>query len=90
MAETVTKKHPIRGALWGLLMGLGIVGFLIVGYPVIGIGDPATLAIQVAVVVGGAMLVGVLWALFGPAKKPKGEPPSTKTVAMEEPAAGEG
>lgn len=85
MAETVTKKHPIRGAIWGFVLGLGIVGFLIVGYPVIGIGETASLAIQVALIIGGAMLVGILWAMFGPAKKPKGAPPTTRSV--EAPAA---
>ena len=51
--------------------------------------ESVTLAIQVALVIGGAMVVGVLWALFAPAKKPKGEA-SRRTVSMDEPAPGEG
>ncbi len=88
MADTVVKKHPLRGALWGSLMGIGVALFLIIGYPVIGIGDPVSLAIQVGLVIAAGVLVGVLWAMFGPAKKLKGDPP--RHVTMDEPAPGEG
>ena len=29
-AETVTKKHPIRGALYGLSLGIGVAVYLII------------------------------------------------------------
>ena len=29
-AQTVVKRHPIRGILWGFLMGLGLTVVLVV------------------------------------------------------------
>lgn len=65
---TVTR-HPIRGALYGLLLGFSVAVYLIL-FAVIAFGDWVPLII---VVVAG-MVVGIAWALLAPPKRPKGAP----------------
>jgi hypothetical protein len=58
--------HPVRGVLWGLLLGLGLAG-LLVSLKVVSLGL-VTLIVLV--------LVGiVLWSTFGPARPASGLPP---------------
>ena len=69
MVEQVTKRHPIRGFIWGILFGLGLALIAIgQGYAALG-----TLPPFILVIVG--IVVGTVWGLVAPAKKPKGEPP---------------
>ena len=75
MAQTQLKRHPGRAAFWGLLLGLGVFVYLTFVWPVIGLDDTKTVAIKGALVVGGVMLLAILWGLFGPARKPKGAAP---------------
>jgi hypothetical protein len=67
--DTVVKKHPIRGLLWGLMFGLGLTLLLVVT-KVINLD-----LITMIIVLAAGTLVGVLWGMFGPAKSPKGPPP---------------
>ncbi len=76
MAETQLQRHPVRAAIWGLILGLGITVYLTFVWPVIGFDDVKAVAIKWALVVGGVMLLAILWGLFGPAKKPKGAAPA--------------
>jgi len=59
-------RHPIRGALYGLLLGLGIALWLMLT----GVIDLLDLVPSVIVVVAG-VVVGIAWSMFAPAKKPK-------------------
>lgn len=80
--EPKLKRHPIRGALWGLMMGLG-VALILINFAVIALGTWMPW-----IVVGVFIVLGVLWGLFAPAKKPKAEPaPATLPVDESEPAA---
>ena len=67
-ASTVptVERHPIRGALYGLLLGLGIAIYLVI-FSVIAF--QWTIPIVVAVL---GLVAGVAWAMFAPAK---GAPP---------------
>ena len=76
MAQTQLKRHPVRGALWGLVLGLGVFVYLTFVWPVIGLDDVTAVAIKGGAVVGSVMLAAILWGLFGPAKKPKGPVPA--------------
>ena len=73
--EAVVRRHPIRGFLWGLLMGIGLTLVLVLTKV---IGLDLTMMIVVTAI---AVLVGVLWSTVAPAKPPKGPPPATVTVA---------
>ena len=63
------KPHPIRGILWGLIMGIGAAAIAILLKII-----PFEL-VWALIVLGGGILLGILWSTLGPAKKPKGEPP---------------
>ena len=76
MMQTQLQRHPVRAAVWGLILGLGIAIYLTFVWPVIGLDDTAAVAVKWALVVGGIMLLSILWGLFGPAKKPRGAAPS--------------
>jgi len=76
MSQTKLQRHPVRGAFWGLILGLGIAVYLTLVWPVIGLDDYQAVAVKWALVVGGVMLLSILWGLFGPAKKPKGAAPA--------------
>ncbi len=68
-AEAFRKPHPIRGILWGLIMGIGAAAIAILLKII-----PFEL-VWALIVLGGGILLGLLWSTLGPAKKPKGEPP---------------
>jgi hypothetical protein len=70
MADTVIKRHPIRGFLYGIFFGLGLV-MLAVGQGWVALGTTPPFILFIV-----GLLVGTLWGMFGPAKKPKGQPPA--------------
>jgi hypothetical protein len=65
MAHLSTKTHPIRGALWGLVLGIGLA-FVLVFTTVIYLS-----LVPMLIVIAAAVVVGVLWGQFAPAKPPK-------------------
>jgi len=80
--EPVLHRHPIRGAIWGLVMGLGVILLLMVLSKV-------QLQIPTAIiytVVGG--VVGALWGTFAPPKKPKGPRPAAAEAPPAAPMTG--
>lgn len=80
------KRHPIRGAVWGFLMGIG-VALILFNFALIALGQ----AVPWLLIIGGFTVLGVLWGMFAPAKKPKGDPPAsalaTDPVAAADPVA---
>ena len=74
MAETTVKRHPIRAALWGFILGLGVVIYLTLVFPVIALERVNSVATQAVIVIVIVMIVSIVWGLYGPAKKPKGSP----------------
>lgn len=70
MADTTIKRHPIRGFLYGILFGLGLV-FVVVGQGWAALGTTPPFLVFV-----GGLVVGTLWGAYGPAKAPKGAPPA--------------
>lgn len=78
--ETITKRHPIRGFLYGILLGLGLM-LLVVGQGIAALG---TYPPFIVLIVG--IVLGTLWGTYGPAKAPKGPPPAGATVVDDAPA----
>lgn len=76
MSETVTKRHPFRGLLYGIVFGIGLV-LLAVGQGWAALG---TLPPFILLVVG--LVVGTLWGLYAPAKAPKGDPPPERVEVI--------
>ena len=73
------KLHPIRGVLWGLIMGLGatVVAIVLRVIPL----DTVWVVLVMAV----AVLLGVLWSILGPPTQPKGDPPWRTDTVMQRP-----
>lgn len=69
-ARPILKRHPIRGFLWGLVTGLG-VGLLLMTLALVQASLP-----HLIVYTAAAAVLGVVWGVFGPPKKPKGPPPA--------------
>ena len=66
--DTVTKRHPIRGFLYGVFFGLGLA-LIVVGQ---GMGALGTWPPLIVFVVG--VFAATLWGIAGPVKAPKGHP----------------
>ena len=91
MAEIVTKRHPVRAAFWGLLIGLGLVIWFTFAQPVIGLDNIVNVLIRWGIVIVAAIIIAIVVALILPPKKPKGPPPDEAPSASEaaaDPAAG--
>ncbi len=74
------KRHPIRGALWGIPFGLGLA-LVLVSTTVI----PLDL-MQIVIVMLVGVALGVVWGMYGPAKRARGIAPPAPPVAGSEAA----
>ena len=81
MTATTRRRHPIRGALFGLLLGVGMA-FVAVGRTIVTLDSLVPI---VLVVVG--VVIGIVWSTYGPAKQPKGPAPTQPDAAKEPEAA---
>lgn len=69
MTETITKRHPIRGLLYGIVFGLGLLMLAVgQGWAALGTWPPFILFVA-------GLVIGTLWGMYAPAKAPKGDPP---------------
>lgn len=59
----VAKRHPFRGLVGGLLLGLGLA-LLLLSYAVVPFGSATPW-----IVIGGFAVLGALWGLFGPRRR---------------------
>ena len=66
---TTIKRKPIRGFLYGIVLGLGLT-LIVVGQGIAALGTWPPFLVLI-----GGIVAGTLWATFGPAKAPKGAPP---------------
>ncbi len=79
--ETSVKRHPIRGVLYGLVMGVG-VALILGGRAIVAFGSTKMIIVVVVFAVAGG-----LWGAFAPAKKPKtDEPPDPPIEAKVQPS----
>jgi hypothetical protein len=77
--DTTTKRHPIRGFLYGIFFGLGFV-LSVVGQGMAALGTWPPLIVFVI-----GVLAATLWAIAGPVKEPKGSPPAGAALVDAEP-----
>ena len=69
MTATTARRHPVRGALYGIVLGLGLA-LVAIGRKLVTLDSIMPLVI---VVVG--IVIGVSWSMLGPAKNPKAPAP---------------
>lgn len=69
VTATTARRHPVRGALYGIVLGLGLA-LVAIGRKLVTLDSIMPLVI---VVVG--IVIGVLWSMLGPAKNPKAPAP---------------
>lgn len=80
-SETI-ERHLIRGALWGIPLGLGLT-MMLIGQKVISIGTwPPVLTVLLGIV------LGIAWSWFAPPKGPKAERPDDERATQPESAPG--
>jgi hypothetical protein len=72
--QSTVRYHPIRGAVYGLLFGLGLALVLMV-FKVL------ALSVPIMIVLGLLFLVlGALWGRFAPPRAPQNPPPARPTT----------
>ena len=76
---TVTRRKPVRGFLYGIVLGLGLT-LIVVGQGIAALGTWPPFLVLI-----GGIVAGTLWSTVGPAKAPKGPPPAAAEL-IEEPA----
>lgn len=84
MAEQVVKRHPVRGGIWGIPTGLGLALLAV---------NSQVVSLSITTLVVGALVgvvIGALWASFGPAKKPKGSAPTDAAEPVADAGPGNG
>ena len=72
--QSTVRYHPIRGAVYGLLFGLGLALVLMV-FKVLALSVPILIALGLLFLV-----LGALWGRFAPARAPKNPPPARATT----------
>jgi len=79
-----SKSHPIKGAVGGLFLGLGLSLLLLI-FSIWVVKDFTPYYI----LIGACVVVGILWGLFGPARRRKRSAagPATGTAPPAAPAA---
>ncbi len=100
MAETHINRRPVRASFYGVLWGLSLF-VLLVWESIILLDSLGGVIVKGILIVVAAVALSLVWAYFGPAKRPKGprpaaagEPPPTfaeaaTATAFDEPPADE-
>lgn len=74
MTDQIKETYPLRGVLWGIMFGLGLMVVAIVS-KVIALSLVSALAVLIL-----GIAIGTTWSMFGPARPPKsgndGGPPA--------------
>lgn len=74
MSDTRIKRHPVRGALYGLLIGLMLAYFAFFRFTLFGFDSLGSVITKFVMVVLFGVVLGVVWALVAPPKGGKAEP----------------
>lgn len=61
------KRHPVRGAIWGVILGLGLA-LIAIGQSWAALGTWPPFVFLLA-----GIVIGIAWSTFGPAKPVKSE-----------------
>ena len=81
--EATTKRRPVRGLIWGVILGLGLA-LIAIGQGMAALGTWPPFLLVVA-----GIVLGVLWSTLGPAKSaaPAATTPAADQQAVPPPEA---
>ena len=65
MTDQIKETYPLRGVLWGIMFGLGLMVVAIVS-KVIALSLVSALAVLIL-----GIAIGTTWSMFGPAQTPE-------------------
>jgi hypothetical protein len=68
MTDAQIKRHPIRGALYGLLIGLMLAYFVFFRFTMFGFDSLGSVITKFVMVVVFGVVLGVVWAYVAPPK----------------------
>jgi hypothetical protein len=71
MSETRVKRYPVRGALYGLLVGLAAAYFAFFQFAMFGFDNLPSVITKFAIIVLAGVVLGIVWAFVAPAKGAK-------------------
>lgn len=74
MADMVVVRHPIRGMLWGVVLGIGLAFVLVFSTIIV------FARVPVAITIAIGTLGGLLWSVIGPPRTTKSPPPEPATA----------
>jgi hypothetical protein len=69
MTDTKLKRHPVRGALYGLLLGLSAAYFGFFQFSLLGFDSLTGVMMKFGLIILGGIVVGVLWAYIAPPRR---------------------
>ena len=75
MADAQIKRYPVRGALYGLLIGLMLAYFVFFRFTMFGFDSLGSVLTKFVMVVLFGVVLGVVWAYVAPPKG-GGAPPA--------------
>jgi hypothetical protein len=81
MTDAKVNRHPVRGALYGLLLGFSAWYFLQFEFASFSLDSLGGVITRAVIVIVAGILVGVIWAYLAPARKPKGVAPAAAPPA---------
>lgn len=77
-SNTKLKRHPIRGALYGLLLGLSAAYFAFFQFGLFGFDTLTGVLVKFGIIALAGVVIGVVWAYLAPPRRgsaPTGTPP---------------
>jgi high-affinity Fe2+/Pb2+ permease len=83
MNDRKLKRHPIRGGLFGLLVGFAAAYFAFFRFSLVGFDTIPGVATKFVLIILGGVALGIVWAFLAPARKPKRAAPSA-TESVDE------
>ena len=86
-SQTKVKRYPVRGALYGLLLGLSFAYFAFFQFAMFGFDTLGGVITKFVIIILVGVAIGVLWAYVAPPKRAKGPAPAAAPAAPAAPPA---
>ncbi len=85
--DTRINRHPVRGALFGFMLGISAAYFLYFQFAVFGFDTVGAVITRFVIIILVGVVVGVVWAYIAPPRRAKELAPPASVMAPEAPPA---